>query len=115
MSQRLNIRGKEVEELAECTCQANGRDEDLSAQSDRALEGSRRAAVGLPKSGREVAMAGEAEIQAQPAQIIVTGEQVQRACQPQAQLVTVQWHSLDLLEHLCEIYGRDSNFRADIG
>src|SRR5882757_1686476 len=62
-------------------------------------------------------MAGETQIHAQRADIVSsmpTLQQFQRACQPQAHLISVQGHSLDLLEELREIYGRYPNLRSDL-
>jgi hypothetical protein len=58
-----------------------------SAQMDRTLEFRRRAAVGLPEGGAEMAVAGKAQIQTQGGEVVILAEQVQRAGQPQAQLV----------------------------
>src|SRR5215212_2761930 len=86
-----------------------------SAQVDRALELRWRPAVGLAKGGAEVAVAGEAQIHAERGEVAVSAEQVQGARQPEAKVIAIERHGLDLLEHLRQIDRRDADLRADLG
>src|SRR5215472_4514554 len=80
---------------------------------NRTLKLRRRAAISLPEGSTEMAVAGKAQIHSQCGEVIILAKQVQRACQPQTQLVAIQWHGLYLLEHLCEVDGRDTDLRGD--
>ena len=67
------------------------------------LEFRGRAAVDAAECGAEMAVAGEAEIQAQRGQILILREEIQRAGQPQPQLVAIERHTLHLLKDLRQI------------
>src|SRR5207302_10876974 len=58
-----------------------------------------------------MAVAGEAKVEAECAQVLVCSEQVQGARQPEMQLVAIKRETLHLLECLREIDGR----AADLG
>jgi hypothetical protein len=63
----------------------------------------RRFTVHLTERRAEVAVTGKAKFQRERGQIVAVGEEIQRARQPQAQLIPIQRKAFDLLEHLREI------------
>ena len=87
----------------------------LSAPLDRALEFRWRSSIDLPECRTEMAVAGEAEVHAERRQIVLAAKQVQRPRQPQAQMVAIERHRLDLLEHLRQINRRYPDFGGDLG
>src|SRR5205807_2042153 len=76
------------------------------AALQRAAELGGRAAVDALECGAEMAVAGEAKIEAECAQVLVCSEQVQCARQPEMQLVAIERETLHLLECLRQIDGR---------
>ena len=50
-----------------------------------------------------MAVAGEAEVEPEGGQIVVLRKEVERARETQAQLVAIERHALDLLEHLRQV------------
>src|SRR6185437_1338360 len=74
-----------------------------SADTRRALKRRRRLPVRLPEGGAEVAVAGEAELERQASQVNAVAEQGERPAEPQPQLVAVQRHAFQLLEHLGQV------------
>src|SRR5687768_18022076 len=84
------------------------------AEIQRALKLGGRAAVGLAKSGAEMAVAGEAQIHAQCGEILRLAEQLERPRQPQAQLIAIQGRAFELLKHLSQINRRYADLRADV-
>src|SRR6185295_14599790 len=75
----------------------------------------RRAAIGAFEGRGEVAVTGEAEILRESREILPFRDQVERACQPQVQVIAIQRHALHLLEGLREIHGRTADLRRDPG
>ena len=83
------------------------------AVKDGLAEFGRGAAVRLTEGGAEMAVAGEAEIEAQSGEVVVAGEEIESTRKAQTQLIAVQRQAFDLLENLREINGRAANFRGD--
>ena len=65
--------------------------------------------------GAEMAVAGEAQVEARAVRSSYSAEQVERARQAQAQVVAIQRQALHLLEHLREIHRRAADFGGDLG
>ena len=63
-----------------------------------------RAAVDLAERRREVAVAGEAEVESERGEVVVLREQVQRPRETQPEMIAIERQALDLLEHLREIH-----------
>src|ERR1700678_4103493 len=57
----------------------------------------------------EMAVAGEAQVHPESAEVLISTKQVQGARQSQSQLIAVQRHPFHLLEHLREVHGGDAN------
>ena len=68
------------------------------------------AAVGFAEGGAEMAVTGEAEVEAQSGEIVVLAEKIEGAGEAQAELVAIEGQSLDLLEDLREIDGGAADF-----
>src|SRR5258706_9055812 len=62
-----------------------------------------RTTVSSSECGTKMAVAGEAEMQAQCGQIVILREEIQGPRQSKTQLVAIQRHTFHLLEDLCEI------------
>lgn len=86
-----------------------------SARADQALKLPGRAAVGLSERRRKMTVARETEVQAERREVIVSRQEVESAGEPQAQLVSVQRHTFNLLEYLGEVHGGDADFGRDLG
>src|SRR4051812_48267152 len=61
-----------------------------------------------------MAVAGEAELQAQRGEIVVLAEQIEGPREAQAQLIPIQRHAFHLLKDLREIYGRAADLGGDL-
>ena len=79
------------------------------------LEFRGRAAVDAAECGAEMAVAGEAEVQAQRGQILILREKIQRPRQAKAQLVAIERYALHLLEDLRQIDRGSSQLGGDLG
>jgi uncharacterized protein YdhG (YjbR/CyaY superfamily) len=79
------------------------------------LELGGRTAVGLAEGGAEMAVAGEAEVEAQRCEVMVLRKQMERAGKAQSQLIAIERHAFDLLKHLSEVDGRAANLGGDLG
>src|SRR3954467_9758229 len=88
--------------------------ESLAVQRG-ATELGRGAAIGALERRREVAVAGEAQFESQGRQVVIFGHEIERAREPQVELVTIERRPLDLLENLREIDSGPADFRSDIG
>ena len=78
----------------------------LAVSGVRRLDkGAGRTAIGLFERRGEMAVAGKAEIERQRRQIIRARQQIEGAGKAQAQVIAVERHAFDLLEHLGEIDG----------
>src|SRR5690349_12410105 len=56
---------------------------ERSASHGRLFEGRRRLAVGLAEGSAEVAVAGEAKVQAELGEILILFQKIEGACEPQ--------------------------------
>lgn len=70
--------------------------------------------VELAESRAKVAVTGEAKIESESGQVVVACQKIQPARQSESQLVLIKRHSLDLLENLSEIHGRNPQFAGDL-
>src|SRR5689334_617303 len=84
-----------------------------SAIQGKTAELGRGAAVGSLEGGGEMAVAGEPQLEAEGGEIVVLGHQVERAGEPQIELIAVEGHALDLLEDLREIDGGAADLGCD--
>src|SRR5687767_14839477 len=75
------------------------------ASSDAFPELGRRDSVRLPERGREMAVTRKSEVLGKGRKIGALRHQVQRARQPQPQVVAIERQSLDLLERLRQVHG----------
>src|SRR5260370_40986896 len=75
----------------------------------------RRTSIGLAEGRAEVAVAGEAKVEAQGGEVVILSEKVQRGRQAKAQLVAIQRQAFHQLEDLREIHRLDANFLGDLG
>lgn len=62
-----------------------------------------------------MAVAGEAEVEAEPGEIVAGGEELEGAREAEPQLIPVERHPFDLLKDLGEINGRAADFGRDFG
>src|SRR6185437_10493916 len=74
----------------------------------------RRTAVRLTESRAEMAVAGETQLNAESSQVCVSRQQIQRACEPQLQLIPVQRQTFDLLKQLREINRGHANLAGNL-
>lgn len=72
------------------------------------------ASVQLAESRAEVAVTGEAKIESESGQVVVPCQKIQCARQSESQLVPIKRHSLDLLENLSEIHGRNPQLAGNL-